>query len=134
MKALISIFIIVVVVFCGWKIFAYYQQVEAESQAKQKVEAGADVHGENLPGLPSELLSSLAAAEKNGSTGLRDWLKFYGAQVKDPRKAWIEIDSSIALLRTDPNDAKRTFQAVKDRTPTNSPVFPRVRQLEKTFQ
>lgn len=134
MKALISIFIIVVVIFGGWKIYSYYQQVEAESQAKQKVETGADVKGENLPGLPNELATSLQAAEKNGSTGLREWLKFYGAQVQDPRKAWIEIDSSLALLRTDPNDAKRTFKAVKERTSTNSPVYPRIRQLEKTFE
>ena len=134
MKALIAIFIIVAFIFCGWKLFSYYQQVEAESQAKQKIEVGADVRPENLPGLPNELAPSLQAAEKNGATGLRDWLKFYGGQVKDPRKAWIELDSSLALLRTDPNDAKRTFKAVKERTSTNSLVYPRIRQLERTFE
>jgi len=135
MKALIAIFIIAVFIFCGWKIFSYYKQVEAESQAKQKVETGADLRPENLPGLPGELSASLDAVEKNGGpTGLRDWLKFYGARVQDPRKAWIEIDSSLALLRTDPNDAKRTFKAVKERISTNSVIYPRIRQLEKTFE
>ena len=134
MKALIAIFIIAVFIFCGWKIFSYYQQVEAESQAKQKVETGADLRPENLPGLPSELYSSLDAAQKNGSTGLREWLKYYGPRVQDPRKAWIELDSSVALLRTDPNDAKRTFKAVKERISTNSVIYPRIRQLEKTFE
>jgi hypothetical protein len=71
MKALISIFIIVAVIFGGWKVYSYYQEVEAQSQAKQKIETGADVKGENLPGLPNELSTSLQAAEKNGSTGLR---------------------------------------------------------------
>ena len=33
MKALISIFIIAVFVFCGWKIFSYYQKVEAENES-----------------------------------------------------------------------------------------------------
>ena len=134
MKALISILIIVVVVFCGWKLVAYYQQVEVDSQAKHKVEAGADIRPEDLPGLPGGLYTSLQAAQQNGSTGLREWLKVYGAQVQDPRKAWIEMDCSLALLRTDPNDAKRIFKTVKDRTSTNSPVYPRIRQLEKSFE
>ena len=134
MKALIAIFIIALFIFGGWKIFSYYQQVEAESQAKQKVETGANLRPDQLPGLPNELSVSLQAAEKNGSTGLRDWLKLYGVHVQDPRKAWIEMDSSVALLRTDPNDAKRTFKAVKERTSTNSLVYPRIRQLEKTFE
>ena len=134
MKALISILIIVVVVFCGWKLVAYYQKVEAETQSKEKVESGADIRPDDLPGLPGGLYTSLQAAQKNGSTGLREWLKAYGAQVQDPRKAWIEMDCSLALLRTDPNDAKRIFKAVKDRTSTNSPVYPRIRQLEKSFE
>ena len=134
MKALISIFIIAVFVFCGWKIFSYYQKVEAENESKQKVEAGADIRPENLPGMPYQLYDSFQAAQKNGSTGLREWLKVYGPQLQDPRKAWVEMDCSLALLRTDPNDAKRIFKAVKERTSTNSPVYPRVRQLEKSFE
>jgi len=134
MKALISIFIIVLFVFCGWKLFSYYQKVEAENDSRQKVEAGADIKPENLPGLPYQLYTSLQTAQNNGPTGLRDWLKAYGAQVQDPRKAWLEMDCSLALLRTDPNDAKRIFKAVKERTSTNSPVYPRLRQLEKSFE
>jgi hypothetical protein len=64
---------------------------------------------------------------------MRNWLKAYGAQVQDPRKAWIEMDYALALMREDPNEAKKVFLAVKERTPTNSPVYPRVLQLEKTF-
>ena len=134
MKALISILIIVAFIFCGWKLVAYYQQVEAENENRQKVEAGADIKPDQLPGLPDGLYISLQAAQNNGSTGLRNWLKAYGPQVQDPRKAWIEMDCSLALLRTDPNDAKRIFKAVKERTLTNSPVYPRIRQLEKSFE
>lgn len=134
MTKIISVFIIVVLVFCGWKLVAYYKKVEEENQAKQKVETGADLRPENLTGMDWSLQSSLDAASKSGPNGLRDWLKVYGSRVQDPRKAWIEMDCSLALLRTEPNEAKRIFKAVKDRTGTNSLVYPRIRQLEKTFE
>lgn len=134
MTKLISVFILVVVIFAGWKLVAYYKQVEEENTRQKKVETGADLRPENLPGMDYNLQPSLDAAAKSGPTGLRDWLKAYGNHVQDPRKAWIEMDCSLALLRTDPNEAKRIFKAVKERTSTNSPVFPRVRQLEKTFE
>jgi hypothetical protein len=134
MTKLISIFIIVLVVFAGWKLFTYYQQVEEESRQQQKTETGADIRPESLPGLPYALETSLQAAQRNGATGLRKWLNAYGPQVQDPRKAWIEMDYSLTAIREDPNDARRVFQAVKERVPTNSPVYPRIRQLEKTFE
>jgi hypothetical protein len=30
-------------------------------------------------------------------------------------------------------EAKKVFNAVKQRTPTNSPVYPRIQQLEKNY-
>ena len=42
--------------------------------------------------------------------------------------------STLEEAGTDPNDAKRTFKAVKERMSTNSPVYPRIRQLERTFE
>ncbi|HEU5070754.1 MAG TPA: hypothetical protein VFV96_10145 [Verrucomicrobiae bacterium] len=133
MTKIISIFIVVLVLVAGWKLFSYYQQVAEEAKHKQTVETGADLRPDQLPGLPWELASSLEIAQKNGATGMRNWLKAYGAQVQDPRKAWIEMDYALALMREDPNEAKKVFLAVKERTPTNSPVYPRVLQLEKTF-
>ena len=134
MKALISILIISLFVLVGWKIFTYYRQIEGEKEEAQKVETGADIRPENLPGLPQAYQQSLQFAQKSGAKGLRDWMKMYGAQVQDPRKAWIEMDYSLALLRDDPNEAKRVFKSVKERVSTNSLVYPRIRQLEKTFQ
>lgn len=134
MTKLISAFLIVLVIVAGWKLVAYYRQVEEQNRTQKKIETGADVRPEQLEGLPYELNQSLQAAQQNGSAGLRDWLKYYGAQVKDPRKAWIELDYCRSAMRDDPQDARRVFQAVKARTPTNSPVYPRVRQLERTFE
>jgi hypothetical protein len=54
--------------------------------------------------------------------------------VQDPRKAWIELDYCIAVAREDPAEAKRAFASVKNRTPQSSPVWPRIKQLEKTYE
>jgi hypothetical protein len=134
MTKLISAFLIILVIVAGWKLVAYYKQVQEEERTQKKVEAGADIRPDQLEGLPYELGQSLQLAQKNGAASLRDWLKYYGPQVKDPRKAWIEMDYCLAAMRDDPNEAKRVFQSVKERTPTNSPVYPRIRQLERTFE
>lgn len=134
MTKIISVFIIVVVVWLGWKIFSYYQEVEAQHQVEQKAAAGADIKPEQLSGLPGQLQPALDNAQRRGGPGLRDFLKNFGNQVQDPRRAWIEMDYCVAIRREDPNEAKRIFSAVKERTKTNSVVFPRVRQLEKSFE
>ena len=133
MTKLISILIILILVVCGWKFMGYYQKVTEENEKKARQESGVDFRPENLEGVPYTLQPSLDAATKSGGTGLRNWLKAYGAQIKDPRKAWIEMECSLALLRTDPNDAKRIFRGVKERTATNSPIYFKVQQLERTF-
>ena len=134
MTKLISAFLIILVIVAGWKLVAYYKQVQEENRTQQKVESGADIRPDQLEGMPYELDHSLQLAQKSGAAALRDWLKYYGPQVKDPRKAWIEMDYCLAAMRDDPNEARRVFQSVKERTPTNSPVYPRIRQLERTFE
>jgi len=131
---LIGALFFVLALVAGWKMVAYYKQVAAETRTQEKVEPGAEVKPEQLPGMPYQLESSLAAAEKNGAKGMRDWLRTFGRQVNDPRKAWIEIDYCLALMRENPKEARRVFQTVKERISTNSPVYPRVRQLERTFE
>ena len=131
---LIGAFFVILVLVAGWKMAAYYKQVEEENRNQKKVEAGADIKPEQLEGMPYQYQQSLTAAEQNGATGLRDWLKMFGAQIKDPRKAWIELDYCVAAMREDPQAAKKVFQSVKERTSTNSPIYPRVRQLERTFE
>jgi hypothetical protein len=134
MTKLISVVIIVVVIWVGWKIFAYYQQVEQQQQVEEKAASGADIRPEQLSGLPAHLHSALDAAQRRGAVGLGEFLKSFGNQVQDPRRAWIEMDYCVAIRRDDPNQARRIFSAVKERTSTNSVVYPRVRQLEKSFE
>jgi hypothetical protein len=134
MTKLIVIFIIVVALFGGWQLFLYWDKVSHEEDVKKKQEASSVIVPEQLPGIPQQLEASLAAAQKQGAAGLRRWLKTYGRAIQDPRKAWIQLDYCVAVAREDPADAKQTFAEVKNRTPDSSPVMPRIKQLEKTYE
>jgi hypothetical protein len=88
-----------------------------------------------MPGQnPTQLEATLRAAQSQGAEGLKNWLKTYGRAVQDPRKAWIELDYCTMISREDPNEAKRIFAEVKNRTPPSSPVWPRIQKLEKTYE
>jgi len=87
-----------------------------------------------LPGLPASLESSLQTAQKQGAASLKTWLKNYRSYVTDPRLAAIELDYVVLVSPGNPQEAKQVFAAVKQRTPTNSLAYPRIKQLEKTYQ
>jgi len=134
MTKLITLFIVCVVLFAGWSLLKYWEKVENEKDTEQKQAAASVVHGDQLAGLPYELQASLQDAEKRGAAALGSWLKTYGAKVQDPRKAWIELDYCEMVAREDPAEAKRVFEAVKSRTPPSSPVWPRIHDLEKSYE
>ena len=134
MTKLIAALIIVAALYCGWALFSYWEKVKNGEEAQQKQDAAAIVTGDRLPGLPYNLESSLQTAQKRGAAGLRNWLKAYGQSVEDPRKAWIELDFCVAVAREDPAEARRVFAEVKERLGPSSPVWPRMKQLEKTYE
>jgi len=132
MTKLITSLIVLVVLFIGWHVFKYYQEVSTEEENKQKQEqAQAQIDPTRLPGIPVEYQgqyeNALKEAQKNGASGLKDWLQKYGPRVRDHRKAWIELDYCEFLLREDIPEAKRKFAEVKARTPKASPVYKRVK-------
>jgi len=133
MTKLIAALIIVAVLYGGWELFLYWEKVKNEDETKEKQQAAALVMGDQLPGLSYKLEASLQAARQRGAAGLRDWLKTYDKSVEDPRKAWIQLDYCVAVAREDPAEAKRVFAEVKDRLGPSSPVWPRMKELEKTF-
>jgi hypothetical protein len=134
MTKLIVILIIVAALFGGWQIFVYWEKVNREEENAHKQATSSVVDPHQLPGLPQNFEPALQAAEKQGAAGLRNWLKTYGRAVQDPRKAWIELDYCVLIAREDPAEAKRIFATVRERTPASSPVFPRIKQLEKTYE
>jgi hypothetical protein len=133
-KALIVIAIIAVVALGGWQLFDYWEKVQDDKLAAQKQAASTQVNPDALPGLPQGWDTSLRNAEQQGATSLGNWLKTYGAKVQDPRKAWIELDYVLLITRDNPQEAKRIFAEVKDRTSPSSPVWPRIHELEKSYE
>jgi hypothetical protein len=134
MTKVIAAVIVVALLYGGWEFFLYWERVKSEEEAARKQAAATVVVPEQLPGLPQKLETSLKTAQDHGAPALKKWLRAYGASVHDPRKAWIELDYCLLVSHDDPAEAKRVFAAVKERTLPSSPVYPRVKQLEKTYQ
>jgi hypothetical protein len=131
---LISILIVLAVLFVGWRLFVYWDQVKHEEEIQRREARAAQAQLQNLPGMPSNLDASYNAAKAQGDQALGIWLKNYGYLVQDPRKAWIELDYCQALMRDDPAQARKIFATVKARTGPASPVWLRVSEMEKSFQ
>jgi hypothetical protein len=134
MTKAIAVLIIAAALYGGWELFLYWEKVSNEEHTKQKEAASSVVVPEQLSGLPDKLEPSLRAAQSQGAAGLRNWLKLYGRTVQDPRKAWIELDYCVLEARENVAEAKRVFGEVKQRTPPTSPVWPRINQLQKTYE
>ena len=135
MKVLISIVIVLAVVFTGYKLVVYWDEVENEKERNQQ-QANAQVRPEQLDGLPRQYEKSLQDAKSKGVSPFRDWIEQakQAGLVKDPRLAWIELDYVLMAVLENPVEARKVFNAVKARVPENSPVYPRVKSLEKTFE
>jgi hypothetical protein len=134
MTKLIAALIIIAVLYGGWELFLYWDKVKNEEQTAQKQANASRIVPEQLSGMPQALEASLQTAQREGASGLTNFLKNYGRAIQDPRKAWIELDYCLLLSRENPAEARQIFAAVKERTSTNSPVYPRIRQLEKTYE
>ena len=133
MTKLIAAVIIVAVLYGGWELFFYWERVQNEQEEQKKKAAPVAVHPEELPGMSYELENSLRAAQNQGPEGLRNFLKAYANRLQDPRKAWIELDYCQMVARENTAEAKRIFAEVKNRTPHNSRIWPRIEQLAKTY-
>ena len=133
-KGLIIAVIVAVVALGGWQLFEYWDRMQDDKLAAEKNAAAAVVNPDSLAGLPAGYDASLRAAQQQGAAALGNWLKVYGPAVQDPRKAWIQLDYVLLITRENPQEAKRIFGEVKDRTPPSSRVWPRVHELEKSYQ
>ena len=134
MSKLIGILIIVVLIYGGYRLFVYWDTVKNDEEAAKKEAAAAAAQPESLPGLPQNLDASLKSAQQEGPAAVKKWLRNYGHLVQDPRKAWIELDYCEAVFRQDPTEARSVFASVKARTPPSSPVWPRIQQLQRSYE
>jgi hypothetical protein len=136
MRFLIGI-IIVVLVFLGLRtLFSHWHDVHNQPRPGYQQEAPPTPTApvaQTLPGLPAHLESSLAAATRQGAGALRVWLNQNRRHIQDPRLAAIELDYVVLVAGMNFGEAREVFAAVKQRTPTNSPVYPAIRRLERAY-
>jgi hypothetical protein len=133
MKFVIGVIIIIGLSLGAYQIYEYWGKFKAPEPVAAEVPA-APSSGEELPGLPPRLQPILQQAEQRGAPGLHDFLNTYGNTVADPRRAWIELDYVVLVAPSSPAEARRIFAKVKSRVTSGSPVYPRLQQLEKTYE
>jgi len=137
MKAAISIIIIILVCVGGFKLWEYWDKVSLEKELTEKAADGSDIKEYQLPGMASfELEQRYVQAKQKGAAGLKEFLDAYrkAPKFEDPRKAWIELDYAVLITSSDPVEAKKVFLDVKQRTSTNSAIYPRIRAMSKTYE
>ena len=134
MTRLIWVLIAVAVAFVGYRIYLHWAQIQEERGSSRKPVLVVGVSGDSLPGMPAHLDASCRAARDKSPTAFRAWFNANEKQLADPRKAWIELDLCVAIRRDSPAEAKEIFARVKKRVPPSSPVWPRMKELEKAFE
>jgi hypothetical protein len=135
MTKAIVILVVLLALAVGWKIFLYYDELSHDEYvAKKEAAAAVITSGEQLSGLPYQLEPSFKTAQNGGVNAMRAWLKANGPKVQEPRKTWIELDFCVALARESPGEARKLFAEIKQRTQPSSPVWPRIKSLEKTYE
>ena len=127
---LLTILILALVVWLGYRVVKHINEVKAGQATEQRP---ATLRPDQLPGVPWALESSLQAAQREGAASLRRWLDQHSSQIHDPRKASIELDYCTLVARSNPREAKEVFARVKARTRPGSPVYPRMKELERTL-
>lgn len=133
MRFVLGVVIVVGLSIGGWELYKYWGKY-AQKEPEVAAAAGADISGDELPGLPSNLESALVSARQQGTDGLHDFLAAHRDAIKDPRLAWIELDYVVLLAQNSPGQARREFAQIKARVAPDSPVYPRIKQLEKTYE
>ena len=135
MKRSVAILLFLLVVVGALKVYDYWEEVDRNEKWKVKQLEGELTESERLPGMPWYLESKLREAQSRGPASMKQWLEAYEKAhvIQDPRLAWIQLDYVLLVAPKDPVEARRVFAEVKKRVPANSPVYPRIKKLEKTY-
>ena len=132
MKFVLLFLLVATVGFGVYRISLIYRSVPSDERTRAS--AAPVVSDETLPPLAPPLEASLAHATQAGPQALRQWLNQNGAWVPEPRLSAIQLDYAQMLVRANPAEARRIYAAVKARTPANSPLASRLKQLSRTFE
>lgn len=134
----LGVILLVLAIWGGWKFYEYVQTFQKPDPASSQT-AQADVSSvpmEQLGALPPKMEESLAIASKSNPASFKKWLEAFDKNpvLKDPRKAWIQLDYVVMVSTHDAAEARRVFKEVKARVAPDSPVYERVKKLEKTYE
>lgn len=132
MKFVLLFLLVATVGFGVYRISLIYRSIPSDESTREK--AAPVVTDESLPALTPPLEASLAAATQAGPQALCQWLVQHGGWIPEPRLSGIQLDYAQMLVRSNPAEARRLYAAVKARTPPNSPLAPRLKQLSRTFE
>jgi hypothetical protein len=133
MKFLIALVIIVGLSLGVWQINKYYKTFQPKEAAAAN-QPPPEIPDDQLQGMPASLEPALNAARLRGAPGLKDFLTTYGNTINDPRRASIELDYVVLVASSNPTEARRVYAKVKGRLTSPSPVYERLKQLEKTYE
>jgi hypothetical protein len=136
MKFVLLLLLVATVGFAVYRISLIYRSVPSDGRAQERVEerSAPAATDESLPPLSPPLEASLANATQAGPQALGQWLRQNGGWVPEPRLSAIHLDLAQMLVRSNPAEARRLYAAVKARTPPQSPLAPRLKQLSRTFE
>jgi hypothetical protein len=133
MKVFIAIAVVIGVLFGAYQLWEYWDKVNHEKQKSQQ-ETGQLQDSRTFEGMPLQLEQSLEQARQKGPETFKQWLDKNRPLIKDPRLAAVELDYVVAITRSSPVEAKKIFADVKARIPETSPLYKRIRAMEKTYQ
>lgn len=134
MSKLLLVLFVALVGYGVYRLSVLYEEADAEERRGSRQAEMAVTPESQLPGLAPTLEASLTAATAAGAPALKSWLEANGRFVPEPRLSAVQLDYARLLIRSNPAEAKRIFQAVRSRTSPDSPLAPRIAQLAKTFQ
>ena len=134
MRKVFGVLLVLLALYLAHQGWLGYTAFRSHHSARQEDSPGNPADPANLPGLPAQLEPLLQAAQKQGPKTMKKWLDYYGSQLEDPRKAWIQLDYVLAVSSEDMVEARQVFAEVKARVPKSSPVYARVKRLEKAYE
>ena len=134
MSKLLLALLIASVVYGVYRISRVYEAADVEERARAREAASELAPEASLPALSPQAEATLAAATTTGAPALKTWLEANARFIPEPRLSAIQLDYAQLLIRSNPAEARRIYEAVKARTPVGSPLAPRLARLSKTFQ
>lgn len=131
MKFLISILILAALIWGGVKINERWTNIRDSNDPDRAAEPQP---GNALPGMPAQLEDGYEAAKKRGASSLKKWLATYRRNIQDPRLAAIEMDYVVLVGTGNAEEARRVLAEIDARINPDSPVYERLKSLEKVYQ